>query len=135
MLAALEAIPIQRNWPMDVKSECRALIRKARKWAIHAERLDARRSAQLNMIKWRIRAADRIGNHRDLNEHLAYLLNRKAHASRNLYAMAQGKRTFLKLGVEHYKSIGRLGAERRWQIHRLVKAISVAAASQIDWRW
>lgn len=68
----------------------------------------------------------RFARTRDLNEQLAWLLNRRAFSSRNLYAMAQGKRTALKLGSAHMAEIGRKGAQVRWDRERARKAAELA---------
>lgn len=77
------------------------------------------------MIRWQVANGARLARCRDADNALDYLLNRQAHRSRNLYAMAQGKRTFLKLGVEHYQRIGKLGAQVRWQRERERKALQI----------
>lgn len=75
------------------------------------------------MIRWQRDQGARLARCHDTDQTLAWLLNRRAHRNRGLYAMAQGKRTAAKLGAGHYSDIGKLGAMRRWhpeQVEQLV---------------
>lgn len=118
LLKAIDAVAIQRDWPADLRSEYRTVLKNLARKALHLERLDARRMARLNILKWKVQQGARLADTYNLNQQLAWLLNRKAHRNRNLYAMAQGKRTLAKLGIEHYRRIGKLGAQARWDRER-----------------
>jgi hypothetical protein len=115
LLHAIQTVQISPRLPADVLSDLRSFVKKVGKRLKYIEQWKARTSAKLHVIQWQRDAGLRLAQTRDLNNQLAWLLNRRAHRNRNLYAMAQGKRTLAKLGVEHYRRIGKLGAQVRWQ--------------------
>lgn len=125
LIITLRSLQVRSRVPADLLSEYASQVKKAIKRLHYLERLSFRRAGRLNMIRWQVANGARLARCRDADNALDYLLNRQAHRSRNLYAMAQGKRTFLKLGVEHYQRIGKLGAQVRWQRERERKALQI----------
>ncbi len=99
-------------------------MKSLRRWALHVKRLDARRSARQKVTDWRLRQGARLADtaHRDAT--LAWLLH-ATNRGLNVHAVAHGKRIAAKLGVQHYKTIGKLGADARWKKHRERKALLV----------
>lgn len=116
----LNSIKIPSRLDAGSISQLRATIKKAAKRLRYLERMNGRFRARLRVTSWRIDNGARLAETRDLNAQLAWLLNGQCR-----YATAQGKRTFLKLGVEHYQRIGKLGAQVRWQRERERKALQI----------
>jgi hypothetical protein len=112
LLHALEEIRPSRRLPADLLSEYRSTIKSLRQWALHVKRRDARRNAVHHTIQWQLAAGARLAQTRDRNATLAWLLN--VPKGRNVHAVAHGKRIAAMLGVEHYKTIGKLGAAAKW---------------------
>lgn len=128
LIDSIKDVANRRQWPADLLSHYGTMLSKIANRMRYIERLNARRAIRLNVIQWQLDAGARLARTRDLNEELAWLLNRQ-HRNRNLYAMAQGKRTLAKLGVEHYRRIGKLGAQVRWDRER---ALNRAADSPLS---
>jgi hypothetical protein len=119
LIRAIDALGPSPRLPADLLSEYRSALRNLVRRAKHIERLNARRSAYLTITKWRVRLGVRLADTYNLDQQLAWLLDRQK-TGRNVHAMAQGKRTFAKLGREHYVRIGKLGAAARWHRERAV---------------
>lgn len=114
LISKLKALPKGSRVPADLLSVYGTEVRKVIARLGFLEKLNARRAGRLNMIQWQRDNGLKLARCRDANALLGHLLNRQAHRSRNLYAMAQGKRTALKLGSAHMSAIGKLGAAARW---------------------
>lgn len=129
------AIALIRSLPIDASNRelLANLLRKTAKRLSDRERQARRIRWNYDTLMTRVRMNALLS--KPLEAQLAILLNRHKNGQGNAHHIAVGKRTALILGREHYKTIGRLGADSRWKIHRLCKAISVAAASHIDWTW
>ena len=119
LIQALDAIQPTKRLPLDTLSLLRSTVRNARRYAQELVRRNARREANYQFIRWQRNNGIRLAQTRNLNAQLEWLLNRQ-HRGRGLYAMAQGKRTFQKLGREHYVRIGKLGAAKRWHKDDLI---------------
>jgi hypothetical protein len=122
LLHAIETVPVPRRLPPDVLSQLRSLLKKVAKRLRYIEQWKTRYAAKFNVIQWQRNAGAKLAQTRDLNAQLAWLLNRQ-HRNRNLYAMAQGKRTSLTLGSAHMAAVGRQGAMRRWHPERLEQLV------------
>ena len=118
LIARLKSLQVGSRVPADLLSDYASQVRKVILRLKRLEQLHHRTSARLNITQWRIDQGARLARTRDLNAQLAWLLNGQCR-----YATAQGKRTFAKLGVEHYQTIGKLGAQVRWQRERERKAL------------
>ena len=122
VIRAIEALKPCPRFPADVLSQYRSALRNLAKRARHVEILNRRRDAQATIIKWQRTQGLRLAQTRDRNATLAWLLGIQD-ARLNVHAVAHGKRIAAKLGVQHYKTIGKLGAESRWKKHRERKAL------------
>jgi hypothetical protein len=121
LLADVDAVPISRQLPIELRSQLRTLLTKISRRLAYLDRLQVRRASRMSSLQGQLANGRRLAATRDIDAQLAWLLDRK-HQGKNVHAMAQGKRTAAKLGVEHYRRIGLIGAAVRWERERAKKA-------------
>ncbi len=127
LIAEVKAMPKDRRIDAAQFSLYLTLKRKLLRRLGYLEHHTVTLGARLTAFRYRAAQGQFMLSSRDPARILSTLIGRRC-GSRNVHAMAMGKRTALKHGSAHMAEIGRKGAAVRWAKERERKALAYACS-------